>query len=99
MAYNIASPYALTQVTNGGYLDIMTPRPFPALDSDVEVTLSVVYNLRPDMLAYDLYGDSRLWWVFAARNPDKFINPLVDFVTGTTLRVPNIETLKTHLGV
>jgi hypothetical protein len=50
-------------------------------------------------LAYDLYNDSRLWWVFAQRNPNRLKDPVFDFVAGTSIYLPDIANLKTALGI
>lgn len=96
-SYRSTSSYADTQI-NDYYLDVMINRPIPKLASDVIFTINEVYNQRPDLLAYDLYQDSDLWWVFAQRNPNVLVNPLLDFKTGVTIFVPNIETLRSSLG-
>lgn len=95
--YSKKSSYALTGIKDH-YLDLMVNRPIPKLISDVEFTITQTYHMRPDLLAFDLYGDSELWWVFAQRNPDILKNPLVDFSVGTVLQVPDIDTLRDVLG-
>lgn len=80
------------------YLDVMQNRPIPKEADDVIYTINETYNMRPDMLAYDLYGYSDLWWVFAQRNPNSLINPLLDFRTGTTIYLPKLSNLKNVLG-
>ena len=95
--YSKKSSYGLTGL-NDHYLDLMVNRPIPPLDSDVEFTINQTYNMRPDLLAFDLYEDSELWWVFAQRNPDVLKNPLLDFSVGTLIRVPTIQTLRNVLG-
>jgi len=95
--YSKKSSYGLTGL-NDHYLDLMVNRPIPKLDSDVIFTITATYNMRPDLLAYDLYDDSELWWVFAQRNPDILKNPLNDFSTGTVIQLPNIDTLRDTLG-
>jgi hypothetical protein len=50
------------------------------------------------MLAYDLYDDARLWWVFYQRNPNTLTKPPLDFAVGTTIYLPKITTLKSILG-
>jgi len=95
--YSKKSLYALTQI-NDYYLDLMVNRPLPKLSSDVKVTLTQTYHLRPDLLAYDLYEDSELWWVFAQRNPNTLKNPMLDFSVGTEIYVPTIDTLRDNLG-
>ena len=95
--YSKKSAYGLTQV-NDYYLDLMVDRSIPKLDSDVEFTITQTYNMRPDLLAFDLYEDSELWWVFAQRNPDVLKNPLIDFSVGTVIYIPTIATLRSTLG-
>lgn len=98
--YPKTSPYNDTGVFNEKFLDFMVNRPIPSQPSDVLYTLPVVYQYRPDMLANDLYNDSRLWWVFAARNPNKLgFDPYFDFVAGLEFYVPKMTTLQQVLGV
>lgn len=97
--YSSSSPYYLSEITNKKYLDIMNDRPIPSLSSDVYWTITTVYEYRPDTLAYDLYNDPKLWWVFAQRNPNRLKDPLFDFVTGVQIYLPKIETLKNVLGI
>jgi hypothetical protein len=46
------------------------------------------YDRRPDLLAYDLYGNSKVWWVFAHYNREELKDPLNDFRAGMTITVP-----------
>jgi hypothetical protein len=77
----------------------MINRPIPGDPSDVYWTITSVYNLRPDLLAYDLYSDSKLWWVFAQRNPNTLKDPLFDFVPGISIFIPKIEVINLALGI
>jgi len=98
--YPRTSPYKETEIFNQKFLDFMTNRPIPAQPSDVQIILAEVYNLRPDLLAYDLYGDSKLWWVFAVRNPNRLgPDPYFNFVTGIEIYVPTMDTLRQALGI
>lgn len=98
--YPATSPYSLTNVVNKKYLDFMTNRSIPSMASDLLYTIPLVYQYRPDMLAYDLYNDSRLWWVFAARNPNKLgPDPYFNFVAGLSIYIPQQDTLKQVLGI
>ena len=75
--YPASSPYYATGVVNNRFLDTLIDRPIPKLGSDRYWEITTTYNLRPDMLAYDLYSNPKLWWVFASRNPKgKLTNPL-----------------------
>lgn len=97
--YPPTSPYCNTNTVDGKFLDIMVNRPIPTLASDVYWEITTGYDLRPDMLAYDLYNDSKLWWVFASRNPNRLKDPFFDFVTGTGIYLPTSATLKQALGL
>ena len=96
--YQSNSPY-FTSPINGFFLGLMNNPPIPKVVDDIAFTITETYNLRPDLLAFDLYGDSGLWWVFAQRNPNTLVNPLNDFVSGTTIYLPQQSTLKSALGV
>jgi hypothetical protein len=97
--YNQTSPYYDTSIYNKDFLDIMVDRSIPVdvLDNYWEITRT--YHLRPDLLAYDLYGDSKLWWVFSQRNPNKLKDPLFDFVTGTKIYIPQYNNIRDALGL
>jgi hypothetical protein len=96
--YQNTSPYYTTP-QNREYLSVMVNRPIPKLVDDLQYTITQTYNKRPDLLAYDLYQDAGLWWVFAQRNPNTLVDPLNDFVSGTTIYLPQLSTLKTVLGI
>lgn len=100
MNYKKNSVYAKTTISaDGNFLDQLVSRPVPASVDDSVVEISVKYHMRPDLLAYDLYGDSNLWWVFAERNPNTLKDPLGDFVQGTLIFVPNSSRLINALGL
>ena len=96
--YPATSPYYVTDIVNNKYLDVMVNRPIPAKQSDVLWTITKVYEYRPDLLAYDLYTDSRLWWVFTQRNPNTLKDPYFDFVTGVSIYIPKLDLIKSVLG-
>lgn len=98
VTYSKSSPYASTGLY-GQFLDIAVHRPITKLLNDKLYQIDRVYHLRPDMLAYDLYGDPALWWVFAARNPNSLKSPLFDFVTGNYIYIPTKATLTKDLGL
>ena len=97
--YPPTSPYSSTGTVNRQYLDVMINRPIFSDPTDIYWEITPVYNLRPDLLANDLYNDSRLWWVFAQRNPNKLKDPLFDFVQGVNIYIPKQNTLKSSLGI
>jgi hypothetical protein len=99
MNYPKTSPYYNTTTVNSQFLDVMNPRKIPASSKDNKWTITTTYNMRPDLLANDLYGDARLWWVFAQRNPNELKDPLFDFTTGTTIYVPQPDAIRATLGL
>ena len=96
--YPQTSPYYNSTIFNNKFLDVMINRPIPMDPSDVYYTLLPVYEYRPDMFAFDMYNDARLWWVFAQRNPNRLKDPIFDFKTGLGIYVPKLDTLKQVLG-
>jgi len=97
--YPATSPYYLTGIVNSNFLDVMVNRVIPMQPSDIYWQITPVYEYRPDTLAYDLYADSRLWWVFAQRNPNTLADPYGDFVAGTGIYLPKLALLKQVLGI
>ena len=95
--YDATSPYFQTPYSQF-FLDKMVNRPIPKENDDLTFTINLTYQFRPDMLAYDLYGNSQLWWVFYQRNPNTLTKPPLDFKVGTTIYLPKITTLKSALG-
>ena len=95
--YNATSPYYTT-----GYsqfvLDTMVNRPIPSQTDDLPFTINQTYQYRPDLLAFDLYDNSGLWWVFYQRNPNTLTKPPLDFVIDTFIYVPKLSTLRSVLG-
>jgi alpha-L-fucosidase len=98
ITYSKTSPYFGTELF-GQFLDVMTSRPITARADDVLYTIDNVYQFRPDVLSFDLYGDSALWWVFAQRNPNVLKDPLFDFRAGVQIYVPRKDTLTADLGL
>jgi hypothetical protein len=87
--YRTDSVYAKTSVINNQYLGIWEPGSLDLNNTaTMQVTLEPKHNNRPDVLANELYGNPKLWWVFAQFNPDDLIDPIMDFQSGMTLVVP-----------
>lgn len=96
--YSKSSPYANTPVVNGVFMDVWEPRQIPKMADDVAFKINTTYRFRPDLLAYDLYGDAGYWWVFAARNPNTIKDPIFDLKPGITIFLPKKSTLTSILG-
>ena len=98
--YPQSSPYYDTNVVENKFLDVLEYREIPLNPNDVYYQLPLVYQYRPDLLAYDLYGNPSLWWVFAARNPNLLgPDPYFNFVAGIEIYIPTITTLQVVLGI
>ena len=96
--YSNTSPYFATPQNNDS-LDLFVPRPITAEKDDESYTIERTYAYRPDLLAFDLYGTPRLWWVFAQRNPDQLEDPIYDFRPGVTIQLPKKANVSADLGV
>ena len=96
-AYSSDSPYYETGITQF-YLDVMVDRPIPKETDDNLFQITQVYQFRPDLLAFDLYDDAGLWWVFYQRNPNTLTAPTGDFATGVEIYIPKITTIRSVLG-
>lgn len=96
--YLSTSPYFLTDKF-GEFLDTLTYRSIPKEVDDIVYVIKPQHALRPDLLAYDLYGDANLWWVFAVRNPNTIEDPIFDFQAGRVIYLPKSTTLKRVLGL
>ena len=99
MSYSQTSPYFSTKVYKNLFLDVMENRSISSQIDDVLFEINTTYNLRPDLLAHDLYDDSKLWWVFSQRNPNILKDPMFDFVLGTKIYLPQYSSLKESLGL
>lgn len=96
--YSKSSPYASTP-QNRLYLELIDIRPIPAESDDFKYVIESQYRYRPDLLAYDLYGNEKLWWVFTQRNMSVLKDPIYDFEIGTTIFLPKKTNLERFLGV
>lgn len=98
--YSAASPYNTTNIVDNKFLDILNYRAIPQNTSDAYFIITSAYEYRPDLLAYDLYNDSNLWWVFASRNPNRLgSDPYFNFVAGLGIYIPTIDSLRVSLGI
>jgi hypothetical protein len=99
MIYYHTSPWFNTGINYGNYLDLYVKRTIPAQADDILYTIQPQYTYRPDLLAADLYGSSKLWWVFVNRNMDVLKDPLFDFVAGTEIFLPKKSLISSVIGI
>jgi hypothetical protein len=97
ISYPPTSPYYQTPFIQF-YLGPWVNRPIPKQTDDRLFVINATYQYRPDLLAYDLYQNAGLWWVFYQRNPNTLTAPPYDFVDGSQIYLPKITTLKAALG-
>lgn len=96
--YNQSSPWATTP-QNNLYLELLEVRSVPSEEDDFRYVIESQYRHRPDLLAYDLYGNAKLWWVFVQRNMSVIKDPIYDFEPGTVIYLPKKSNLEQFLGV
>lgn len=90
--YGRVSPYANTP-QDPNFLSYYVHRTIQPDPSDQEIEIETKYDLRPDLMAHDMYGESRLYWVFTARNLNVLEDPIFDFRTGVRIFVPRKDVL------
>lgn len=66
----------------------------PARD-DITLLITTKYNKRPDLVAYDVYGNPQYMWVVLQYNNILDIN--TEFIIGKTIKLPSINRLKTEI--
>jgi hypothetical protein len=88
--YKQSSPW-YTTTENNLYLELINYRPIASSSDDVKYIIENQYRHRPDLLAFDLYGDSKLWWVFSVRNRSIIKDPIYDFEPGVEIFCPKKE--------
>ena len=96
--YTSDSPWFDTPNRNGRFLDKLSIRPVPASNDDVTYIIQSQYHLRPDLLAFDIYDNEKLWWVFAQRNMNVIKDPVYDFQSGVEIYLPRRSSLFRLLG-
>jgi len=86
--------YANTPITDF-YLDIAN---FPTAASLVGdggsskfYVVSPRHQFRPDLLSYDIYGNSKYWWIIALLNRNQLQDPIRDLKSGMTIRYIDIS--------
>jgi hypothetical protein len=89
MAYRTDSVYRNTKTINNQYLDILNIDNIDIDNTTTEtITLAAQYDEKPDLLAHDLYGNAKLWWVFPLFNQDMLVDPIMDFKSGIKIIDP-----------
>jgi hypothetical protein len=99
MAYQASSPWHTTKYSaDGERLSHFRIRAVPAGPDDPPYVIEPQYNHRPDLLAHDIYGSSKFWWIFAQRNMDVIEDPIYDFEVGVEIFLPKPADVKSVLG-
>lgn len=97
MDYHKYSPFKNAE-QGTWYLGYNIPKHMkPSSDDDI-YTIEGKYNEQPWRLAKALYGDERLYYIFAILNPDLLVDPVYDFKTGITIRIPSVSRVKKYVG-
>lgn len=95
--YSQTSPYYSTSQIKQE-LQVLNYRDIPHEADDLSYEITAEFNNRPDLLAYDLYGNASYWWVFTNRNPDVLKDPVWDFTAGKVIFLPKKSSIKEVLG-
>lgn len=69
----------------------------PTDASDYVLLVEHKYENKPKLLAFDLYGDASLSWIFTYFNRDLIEDPIFDLKAGIKIIVPTKERLSKYL--
>lgn len=94
--YSKFSPYSKVKQT--WYLDYNLPKGIPPADSDVNYIIPNKYAEQPWRLAYELYGNERLYYIFSLLNPNELADPIYDFTAGKTIRIPSVQRMQSYMS-
>ena len=83
--------------SNTYYLGYYKPINIPFDSSDIIIIVDSKYNHKPGKLAYDLYNNERLGWVFSYFNRDKINDIIFDLNEGMSIRIPTKQRLYNYL--
>ena len=89
----MSNPYKNTPLRDF-YRDLWQPVRIAKSRDDRTIVISNAHHQRPDLLASELYGDERLFWVFWQHNKDLLEDPIHDFVAGLSIKVPNRDNIQ-----
>jgi|TARA_B110000908_G_C10181594_1_gene415966 hypothetical protein len=78
---------------NKFYLDVNTLPKIGSSPADQVYVIESKFDKRPDLLSNKLFGTTKLWWVFALRNPDLLVDPLEDFTSGKEIYIPSTNAI------
>jgi hypothetical protein len=87
MAYKRTSNLRATPVVNG-YTEIYEPPLTPNFSQTEVFEITQRFHRRPDLLAYELYGESKFWWIFTMYNRNTILDPINDFTIGKKILIP-----------
>ncbi|BBM62151.1 TPA: baseplate wedge protein 53 [Escherichia coli] len=95
--YSQYSPYAKVKQT--WYLGYTLPRDIVPADTDDFYEIPLKYEYQPWRLAYEMYGNERLYYIFALLNPDILgEDPIYNFKSGVTIRIPANQRVQNYLN-
>ena len=94
--YQQSSPYYATQ-QKSTYLGYWNPPAISPSVTDTVIQVAHRHQNRPDLLSYDLYGTTRLWWVFAMINPDQIRDPIYDLIAGIYIYAPSNTSVQAYI--
>ena len=89
--HKASSQYFDTQLVDNAYLDIARIRPLISDVTDQEYTVPPKFANRTDLLAFELYNNPNLWWVFQLLNMDLIVDPQADLVEGLVIKITTAD--------
>lgn len=87
------SIYKRTNNFNDFYKGYYKDLNIPFDETDYFVIIPSEYEYKPGNMAYAIYGNPELFWVFTYFNRDLIDDPIYDFKSGLIIKVPTQERL------
>jgi hypothetical protein len=95
-SFHKSTSYLVNTPVKDFYLDLWEADEVDVLPNitDEKYTIESLYNERPDLLAFDKYGNAKLWWVIILRNKDVLFDPIADFRSGVQIWLPSADSVR-----
>lgn len=95
-AFHKSTSHLIDTPVKDFYLDLWNADGVDILPNinDREYVIETMYHERPDLFAFNQYGNAKLWWVLPIRNKDILIDPISDFSAGTKIWVPSADSVR-----
>lgn len=76
-----------TDIVDRNFLGWWERRDLGTDPNDVEFTITAAYSTKPDLIAYDFYGNTNYSWIVLQYN--NIVDPNTELTAGSVIRLPS----------